>query len=272
VARVISDLKAITQAMEMYYIDHNSYINESESYISIRGFTAPTSDAGLYFLLEPVSYLPSIPLDPFEDKYAEASGTTGIDMYEVAVAPADPNPIKKFYNINSRGPDKDEDMGARTALIEILILQAIVLQAQGETEGALTVLERALTLAEPEGYVRSFIDQGEPMGRLLQRAATRGIVPDYVRMLLAALESETADQRRSQVTKSTSPSALIEPLTERELQVLRLLTTRLTSTEIAEQLFLSPNTVRSHMKSIYGKLDVHSRQEALERASELGLL
>ncbi|UCC76198.1 MAG: response regulator transcription factor, partial [Anaerolineales bacterium] len=68
------------------------------------------------------------------------------------------------------------------------------------------------------------------------------------------------------------PSSLVEPLTERELQVLRLLTTRLSSTEIAEQLFLSPNTVRSHMKSIYGKLDVHSRADAVQRAEELGLL
>ncbi|RJP28518.1 MAG: prepilin-type N-terminal cleavage/methylation domain-containing protein [Candidatus Omnitrophota bacterium] len=116
VARVVSDLKAITQAMEMYYIDHNSYINESESYISLNGIKTPAPDAGLYFLLTPVSYMTSIPTDPFENKYIEASGTTGVDMYEVAVAPANPDPQKKFYNINSRGPDQDEDMGARSDL------------------------------------------------------------------------------------------------------------------------------------------------------------
>lgn len=117
VARVVSDLKAITKAMEMYHLDRNSYINESESYVSLRGIDKPAPDAGLYFLLEPISYMSSIPLDPFENKFATASGTTGIDMYEVAVAPANPNPVKKFYNINSRGPDQDEDMGARSDLM-----------------------------------------------------------------------------------------------------------------------------------------------------------
>ncbi len=116
VARVVSDLKAITQSMEMYYLDHNSYINESESYVSLRGIEKPESDAGLYFLMTPVSYMSSIPTDPFENKHIEASGTTGVDMYEVAVAPANPEPVKRFYNINSRGPDQDEDMGARSEL------------------------------------------------------------------------------------------------------------------------------------------------------------
>ncbi|MBD3266043.1 prepilin-type N-terminal cleavage/methylation domain-containing protein [bacterium] len=115
IARVVSDLKSITKAIEMYYIDNNSYICESESYISMHD-VKPHGEAGLYFLVTPVSYMSSIPLDPFENKYATASGTTGLDMYEVAVAPANPEPIKKFYNINSRGPDQDEDMGARSNL------------------------------------------------------------------------------------------------------------------------------------------------------------
>lgn len=115
IARVVSDLKAVTQAMEMYFIDHNSYINESESYISLHE-VQPHAEAGLYFLVTPTSYIPSIPLDPFENKNITASGTTGIDMYEVAVAPANPDPIKKFFNINSRGPDQDEDMGSRSEL------------------------------------------------------------------------------------------------------------------------------------------------------------
>ncbi len=115
IARVVSDLKAITQAMEMYYLDHNSYINESESYISLQE-VQPHSEAGLYFLVVPTSYIAAIPRDPFENKFITASGTTGIDMYEVAVAPANPEPFKKFYNINSRGPDQDEDMGARSNL------------------------------------------------------------------------------------------------------------------------------------------------------------
>ncbi len=113
VARVVSDLKAMTMAMEMYRMDHNSYINENESGSDPEG--KPHAQAGLVWLTE-LDYMGAIPLDPFENKYATASGTTGIDMYEVAVAPANPNPKKKMYNINSRGPDQDEDMGARSNL------------------------------------------------------------------------------------------------------------------------------------------------------------
>ena len=112
VARVVSDLKAITMAMEMYRLDNNTYINESESYADPEG--KPHGEAGLVWLTE-MDYMAAIPLDPFENKYATASGTTGIDMYEVAVAPAS-GPKKKMYNINSRGPDQDEDMGARSQL------------------------------------------------------------------------------------------------------------------------------------------------------------
>jgi len=176
----------------------------------------------------------------------------------------------------------EEEAGAMGRVIEILVLQALALDTQGEVEQAVTALERALILAEPEGYVRTFIDEGAPMGRLLRQAAARGIAVDYVARLLAALEKETKDERRmtepavsSLVLRPSSAlgpsSVLVEPLTERELEVLRLLRTNLSSPEIAEQLFVAPSTVRSHTKSIYGKLDVHSRREAVERARELGL-
>jgi LuxR family maltose regulon positive regulatory protein len=172
-----------------------------------------------------------------------------------------------------------EAAGARTALIQILVLQAIVLQAQGEMEEALTVLERALTLAEPEGYVRTFIDEGAPMGTLLRQAQARGIQSNYARKLLAAWEGETQDQSPLRLTKTAPPSLvhrpsspLIEPLTERELEVLRLLPTRLSSTGIGEQLYVSVHTVRSHIKSIYAKLNVHRRIDAIQRAKDLGLL
>ncbi len=116
VARVVSDLKAITMAMEMYRLDNNTYINENESYVNPEG--KPHPEAGLIWLTE-MDYMAAIPLDPFENKYRTAidnDETTGIDMYEVAVAPANPDPVKKMYNINSRGPDQDEDMGARSDL------------------------------------------------------------------------------------------------------------------------------------------------------------
>jgi LuxR family maltose regulon positive regulatory protein len=162
-----------------------------------------------------------------------------------------------------------EAVGAMGIVIQILILQALALQTRGESEQAMAALKRALTLAEPEGYVRVFIDEGAPIGELLLKAATQGIAVDYIGKLLAALESETVD---AQSTTPPAPSALVDPLSERELEVLRLLTTHLSSTEIAQELFISVNTVRSHIKSIYGKLNVHSRKDAIQRAQELELL
>jgi len=153
--------------------------------------------------------------------------------------------------------------------ISILILQALILQSQGEHDQALATLERALSLAEPEGYVRAFVGAGAPMGELLRQAAARGIRLDYVRKLLAALNSEPAAERR---TSRLGLSALTEPLSERELEVLRLLATHLSSVEVARELVVSVNTARSHIKKIYGKLDVHTRADAVRRAEKLGLL
>jgi LuxR family maltose regulon positive regulatory protein len=154
-------------------------------------------------------------------------------------------------------------------VIEILVLQAMSLQAQGKTDQALTELERALSLAEPEGYVRTFIDEGILMGKMLRQAVVQGIAMDYAEKLLSALELETKDRLgpRSSFFKS-----MVEPLSKRELEVLRLLKTHLSSTDIAEELTISVNTVRTHIKSIYSKMNVHNRQDAVQRAQELELL
>jgi len=157
-----------------------------------------------------------------------------------------------------------EAAGARGRVIEIAMLQALVLQAQGAKGRALPTLEHALSLAEPEGFVRIFIDEGAPMGDLLRQAAARGIRSDYVGALLRALESD-AKAEGAQTT-------LVEPLSARELEVLRVLATGLSNREIAESLFIAVGTVKQHLKSIYGKLQVHSRTEAAHRARELGLL
>jgi len=162
-----------------------------------------------------------------------------------------------------------EAAAAKGYMIELLILMSIALQKQGKMERALIALERALSLAEPEGHVRSFIDEGGPMGKLLRQAATRGTALDYTGRLLAALEKETKNERWMKGPTSSPP---VEPLTERELEVMRLLITHLTSTDIAEQLTISANTVRTHTKSIYSKLDVHSREEAVKKAEKLNLL
>jgi LuxR family maltose regulon positive regulatory protein len=153
--------------------------------------------------------------------------------------------------------------------IEILILQAIALQARGEIDRALASLERALALAEPEGYVRIFIDEGPPMGELLRQAATQGIAPEYVSRLLAALEVSEYESMR---VLPPHPQPLIEPLSNRELEVLQLLAAGLSNREIAKTLVIALGTVKNHLQNIYGKLDVHNRTQAVHRARELGLL
>ena len=161
-----------------------------------------------------------------------------------------------------------ESEGRKHSLVASLVLQAIALEAQGELDQALAALERALSLAEPEGYVRLFIEGGAPMTRLLHASAARGIAAGYVGRLLAAM----AEERDQEPTRRPPPSSLIEPLTERELGILRLIDAGLSNREIAEELYLSINTVKHHTKSIYSKLGVRSRTQAASRARELGLL
>jgi LuxR family maltose regulon positive regulatory protein len=156
--------------------------------------------------------------------------------------------------------EEGERMGSA---IEIMVLQALAHEAQGDISRALVPLERALTLAEPEGYVRIFVDEGPPMAALLRDAAKHGIAPNYVSQLLTAFGKA---EGRKPVTQ-----LLIEPLSERELEVLRLLGTELNGPEIAHELMVSPNTMRTHTKNIYSKLGVHNRRAAVRRAEELDL-
>ena len=162
-----------------------------------------------------------------------------------------------------------EASGAIGYVIEILILQALALQGSGKGGQALKSLERALILAEPESYVRIFIDEGASMRRLLRRAIAEGIAVAYAGRLLTALEGE-AEKKRRQGT--AAQASMVDPLSERELKVLRLLTTHLSSSDIAQELTISVNTVRTHIKSIYSKLNAHSRNEAVQRAKELDIL
>ncbi len=153
-------------------------------------------------------------------------------------------------------------------IIEIEILKALGYQTQDNLTEALAALETALSLASPGGYVRIFVDQGEPMRQLLLEAAARGTKPAYCGQLLAAYAAHKSDETGPAHPAQTD---MAEPLSARELQVLRLLTSALTSTEIGHELFISANTVRFHIKNIYSKLDVHRRSEAVARAKALGL-
>jgi LuxR family maltose regulon positive regulatory protein len=175
--------------------------------------------------------------------------------------------------------------GRRGVLIESCALQALAWRAQGDLDRALSVLERALFLAEPEGYVRIFMDEGEPMRSLIAEFRSRAVhrvgeeravrLQAYADKLLAARTPAHISPPGSvapDLRATARCAAMIEPLTERELEVLRLLRTPLSLPEIADRLVISANTVRSHAKHLYAKLGVHSRAEALARAQELELL
>ena len=164
-----------------------------------------------------------------------------------------------------------ESGGHVSSVIEILILQALALQAQGDTDQAISTLEKALIRAEPEGFVRIFLDEGRPMGRLLYEAASLGLAPDYARRLLAAYP--VGQVERTSPPESRSPRAkLLEPLSDREIEVLQLIAEGLTNQEIASRLFISLNTVKGHTRNIYGKLGVHNRTQAVARARVVGAL
>jgi LuxR family maltose regulon positive regulatory protein len=158
-----------------------------------------------------------------------------------------------------------EREGRKGIQIEILALQALVDWQSGALPDAMGALERALRIAEPEGYVRLFADLGMSMGRVLQEARARGVMPDYVDKLLSAFVS------------GPSPTSALrhgfpEPLTRREQEVLELITAGLTNAEIAGKLVISAETVKKHTGNIYSKLGVSNRTAAAARARELNLL
>jgi LuxR family maltose regulon positive regulatory protein len=162
------------------------------------------------------------------------------------------------------------EAGGRTGrVIEILVLRALAHQALGNGPAALGLLDRAVTMAAPEGYVRVFADAGPAVASLLRAATKQGIRQDYARRLLAAV---SGPERSSAAGRSPAAQALIEPLSERELDVLRLLGSELDGPAIARELMVSLNTVRTHTKKIYAKLAVTNRRAAVRRGAELNLL
>jgi LuxR family maltose regulon positive regulatory protein len=149
-------------------------------------------------------------------------------------------------------------------ILEALIVDALARHAAGDADGALRSLDRAIAIAEPEGFVRVFLDEGPAMAALLRSAAKRRDAPPAVGRLLAAAGGAAP--------RTTGDQGLIEPLSEREIEVLRLLRSELDGPEIARELVVSLNTLRTHTKNIYAKLGVSSRRAAVRRAEELGLL
>ena len=171
-----------------------------------------------------------------------------------------------------------EDAGRMGGLIEILVCQAMVLQTKSDIPQAVAKLKRALILAEPEGYIRTFSQEGVAMARLLGRVmkeqgartpyTSYEVLSRYVGRLMSALEPDI--ETSSEKTGAAQP--LLEPLSDRELEVLQLLANGLSNREIADKLYVAVNTIKTHIRNIYGKLYVRSRTQAVARANDLNLL
>jgi LuxR family transcriptional regulator, maltose regulon positive regulatory protein len=176
----------------------------------------------------------------------------------------DEGSIREAAGLLERLRSAAEDGGRTGSLLDVLVVQALVSQGYGDITAALTSLRRALTLAEPEGYVRIFVDEGPQMASLLRALAKDGDAGSYARRLLAAFDGTEVSR--------PGPQRLVDPLSARELDVLRLLGSDLDGPDIARRLFVSLNTVRTHTKNIYAKLGVNNRRAAVRRAVELDLM
>jgi LuxR family maltose regulon positive regulatory protein len=159
-----------------------------------------------------------------------------------------------------------------------LALQALLHDGRGEESAALEKLSQALDLAEPGGFIRLFVDLGPQMADLLKQLIEQNVVVDYAGQILAAFKE---DEHRAMQGESDHLTAqppplstrpLADPLTNREIDVLELLAQRLQNKEIAEKLFVSPETVKKHLNNIYGKLNVSGRRQAVDKAETLGIL
>jgi LuxR family maltose regulon positive regulatory protein len=166
-----------------------------------------------------------------------------------------------------KAADADSRLGSA---IPILLLQTLVFQAQGNLHEARESLKRALVLAEPEGYIRTFVDEGQALRLLIEKQSLNLDHPlrSYANKLLAAFKQPQAASKPASIHQKPN---LIEPLSERELEVLKLLRSELNGPEIAQRLIVSLNTFRTHTKSIFNKLGVNNRRAAILRADELGL-
>jgi LuxR family maltose regulon positive regulatory protein len=154
--------------------------------------------------------------------------------------------------------------------LKVMVLQSVALHVNGQKEKAVQLLGDVLKLAEPDGFIRIFVDEGPPMAQLLSEAASLGVMPDYIGKLLAAFKAEKQKIEDKPDLSPVQPRN--ELLSQRELEVLQLIAQGLSNQEIGERLFLALDTVKGHNRRIYDKLQVQSRTEAIARARELGLL
>lgn len=197
------------------------------------------------------------------DEPAYLSEFGHITLARLLLAEGGDDSVDEAMGLLSRLALAAESGGRMGSLIEILMLQALALHGRGQSAPALVSLERAMTIAEPEGQARVFLDERAPMLPLLRTAAGAGTRPEFVRTLSQSLRD---------AGEIAAVRPLSDPLSERELSVVRLLGTQLTGPEIARELHVSLNTMRTHTKHIFVKLEVNDRAGAVRRAEALGLI
>ena len=185
------------------------------------------------------------------------------------------NQIADALKLSERVIEKTQASGRNAATIQVSLIRALIYHAQVDMDRAFMALEPALNLAEPQGAVRVFLDEGEPMAALLEAFSRQPTVTGrrFVDSLLAGFSTSQIPAESTRIgDRIANGSELVEPLSERELEVLRLLAAGLSYREIAEELYVSINTVKAHAKNIYSKLGVHGRMQAAQRAAELTLI
>jgi LuxR family maltose regulon positive regulatory protein len=159
-----------------------------------------------------------------------------------------------------------KSMGYVRRVVSLLVLKALILQQKKEVGLAVEVLGQALALAEPEGYQRVFLDEGDSMAKLLSQALASGYSPVYAKKILTAFPQKISNAKQAPIT------GLLEPLSQREQEVLVLISQGLSNREVGFRLHISLSTVKGHTANIYGKLGVNSRTQAISEAVRLGIL
>jgi LuxR family maltose regulon positive regulatory protein len=188
-------------------------------------------------------------------------------------ADRDQSGLEQARALLDRVVDAAQAAGRAGSLVEARMVRALARHAADETDAAISDLAAALTDGVPGGYLRLFLDEGPPMTELLRAAERRPDPADPAASAeYAALVLRAAKRDHGAATAAAAVPSSDEGLSDRELEVLRLLATELTGPEIARHLFVSVNTLRTHTKHIFAKLDVNTRQAAVRRATELGLL